>query len=70
MPSPQHALTERRAASASSNGYGLSIARELAERNGAFLELSDTVSGTEFTIKLQGVETGSESAAVAMFEAA
>ena len=35
------------------SGYGLSIARELAERNGAFLELSDRVDGTEFTIELQ-----------------
>jgi signal transduction histidine kinase len=36
------------------SGYGLSIARELAERNGAALELSDRVRGTEFTIELQG----------------
>jgi two-component system sensor histidine kinase MtrB len=39
---------------AGGSGYGLSIARELAERNGAALELSDRVRGTEFTIELQG----------------
>ncbi len=37
------------------SGYGLSIARALAERNGAVLELSDTVRGTEFTLALRGV---------------
>jgi signal transduction histidine kinase len=36
------------------SGYGLSIARELAERNGAILELSDRARGTEFTLELQG----------------
>jgi signal transduction histidine kinase len=38
------------------SGYGLSIARELAERNGALLNLADTVRGTEFTIELQGID--------------
>jgi signal transduction histidine kinase len=38
------------------HGYGLSIARELAERNGAVLELSDCARGTEFTIELHGIE--------------
>jgi signal transduction histidine kinase len=38
------------------SGYGLSIARELAERNGALLNLVDTVRGTEFTIELQGID--------------
>ena len=46
-------LFQRNAASASGSGYGLSIARELAERNGAALELSDRARGTEFTIELQ-----------------
>jgi signal transduction histidine kinase len=41
---------------AGGSGYGLSIARELAERNGAALELSDRVRGTEFTIELQGAD--------------
>lgn len=65
----------QRTSSASSNGYGLSIARELAERNGALLDLSDTGRGTEFTIALQGIDlnaaqdAASESAAFAMFEA-
>jgi signal transduction histidine kinase len=36
-------------------GYGLSIARELAERNGMTLELSDCALGTEFTMELQGM---------------
>ena len=39
-------------------GHGLSIARELAERNGALLELSERGRGTEFTIELQGAEQG------------
>ena len=38
------------------SGYGLSIARELAERNGALLNLADTLRGTEFTIELQGID--------------
>jgi signal transduction histidine kinase len=70
LPQEVKARLFQRASSASHNGYGLSIARELAERNGAFLELSSTASGTEFTIELQGVEAHSESAALAMFEAA
>jgi signal transduction histidine kinase len=37
-------------------GYGLSIARELAERNGALLELSEHGRGTEFTITLQAAD--------------
>lgn len=70
LPQEVRAHLFQRAPSASGNGYGLSIARELAERNGAFLELSETVSGTEFTIELQGIEAASESAAFVMFEAA
>ena len=46
-------LFRRGRSTTGSSGYGLSIARELAERNGAFLELSDRVDGTEFTIELQ-----------------
>jgi signal transduction histidine kinase len=42
-------------------GYGLSIARELAERNGALLELSEQARGTAFTIALQGADPGMES---------
>ena len=51
------------------SGYGLAIARELAERNGAVLELSDNARGTEFTIELQradpaaGFKPGAASAA-------
>jgi signal transduction histidine kinase len=68
LPQDVRARLFQRAPSASSNGRGLSIARELAERNGAFLELSDKDRGTEFTIELQGVEAHSESAAFAKFE--
>lgn len=46
-------LFQRGRSTTGGRGYGLSIARELAERNGAFLELSDRVDGTEFTIELQ-----------------
>jgi signal transduction histidine kinase len=70
LPEDVRARLFRRAPSASSNGYGLSIARELAERNGAFLDLSDTDRGTEFTIELRGAEVAYERAAFAMFEAA
>jgi signal transduction histidine kinase len=43
-----------------STGYGLSIARELAERNGALLELSEHMRGTEFTIALQAADPAIE----------
>jgi signal transduction histidine kinase len=46
----------RRGRSGAGNGYGLSIARELAERNGALLNLAETIHGTEFTIELQGID--------------
>ena len=49
-----HLFRRSRSMNASS-GYGLSIARELAERNGALLNLVDTPLGTEFTIELQGI---------------
>jgi signal transduction histidine kinase len=46
-------LFQRGRSTTGGSGFGLSIARELAERNGAFLELSDRATGTEFTIELQ-----------------
>jgi signal transduction histidine kinase len=49
-------LFQRDPSAPSGSGYGLSIARELAERNGAALELSNRARGTEFTIELQGVD--------------
>jgi signal transduction histidine kinase len=49
-------LFQRSRSTGASGGYGLSIARELAERNGALLNLADTVRGTEFTIELQGID--------------
>jgi signal transduction histidine kinase len=69
LPHDVRARLFQRTPSASSNGYGLSIARELAERNGAFLDLSDTDRGTEFTIELPGVRDA-RGEAFAMFEAA
>jgi signal transduction histidine kinase len=56
LPEQVKARLFRRDRSASGgNGYGLSIARELAERNGAMLQLSSGARGTEFTIELQGM---------------
>jgi len=49
-------LFQRSRPASDSNGYGLSIARELAERNGAILDLADTALGTEFTLELQGID--------------
>jgi signal transduction histidine kinase len=46
------------------SGYGLSIARELAERNGALLNLADSLRGTEFTIELQGIDLDAECEAI------
>ena len=46
-------LFRRGRSTTGSSGYGLAIARELAERNGAVLELSDSARGTQFTIALQ-----------------
>jgi signal transduction histidine kinase len=43
------------------NGYGLLIARELAERNGATLQLAETTAGTQFVLALSSlaaVESG------------
>jgi len=39
----------------SSSGIGLSIARELAERNGATLQLAESARGTTFVLELPGV---------------
>ena len=68
-------LFQRSRSMSACSGYGLSIARELAERNGALLNLIDTVRGTEFTIELHGIDLDArceailQSAAFAMREA-
>jgi len=49
-------LFQRSRSTSGGSGHGLSIARELAERNGAILELADTALGTEFTLELQGID--------------
>ena len=59
LPSNIKATLFRRCHSAAGGtGYGLAIARELAERNGAFLDLSDTRGGTEFTLALPRADPG------------
>lgn len=42
------------ASTATSNGFGIAIARELAERNGATLRLEDGGTGTDYFLELQG----------------
>jgi signal transduction histidine kinase len=57
---PEHVrarLFQRDRLRSDSHGYGLSIARELAERNGASLELSDATCGTQFTIELPAADS-------------
>ena len=57
LPADVRAQLFRRSQSTTGgSGYGLAIARELAERNGALLELSQTAQGTEFSIELQGID--------------
>jgi signal transduction histidine kinase len=48
-------LFRRGGSTTGGSGYGLSIARELAERNGAMLRLSGGARGAEFTLELQGI---------------
>jgi C4-dicarboxylate-specific signal transduction histidine kinase len=43
------------ACAANCAGFGIAIARELAERNGAALRLSETGKGTAFTLELAGI---------------
>jgi signal transduction histidine kinase len=69
-------LFQRSRSTSGGSGHGLSIARELAERNGAILELADTALGTEFTLELQGIDVDARrevvpvSPALAVLEAA
>lgn len=69
LPDPIKArLFHRGGSTTGGTGYGLSIARELAERNGALLELSDTARGTVFTIELQAAAAGTRRAIAAASE--
>jgi signal transduction histidine kinase len=66
LPEAVRANLFRRGTSESgSTGYGLSIARELAERNGGMLELADIGAGTTFTLDLQGVKPNARRKAAA-----
>jgi signal transduction histidine kinase len=56
LPEPVKARLFRRGGSTTGgSGHGLSIARELAERNGAMLRFSSSARGAEFTLELQGI---------------
>jgi signal transduction histidine kinase len=51
-PHVRKSLFRRRDAHVTGNGMGLSIARELAERNGGTLKLVDSARGTTFLLEL------------------
>lgn len=51
------------ASTSDGNGFGIAIARELAERNGATLKLADHGAGASFVLKLAVLRTISSSSA-------
>lgn len=48
---------QSRASGEETNGFGLMISRELAERNGGMLRLAECAKGTTFILELGGVAT-------------
>jgi signal transduction histidine kinase len=48
-------LFRRQVSATGGSGVGLSIARELAERNGGILQLAESARGTTFVLELAGV---------------
>ena len=52
--------TSPRRPSSTRHGYGLAIARELAERNGGMLSVATLHHGTTFTLQLPSFYAGNE----------
>ena len=54
LPKAVRSTLFRRTASSGGSGFGICIARELAERNGATLRLADATKGTAYALELPG----------------